>query len=62
MTDTELKQLEVLRQDLDSAHHETRETRLWLQQSTEEARLYRSLFWAMLAIVSITVIVTLLRP
>lgn len=65
MTLEEQKQIDQLRQQLDKAKQNVDEIRTHLSRSigrlTEELRLYRGLFWCLLAFATVVMILSLLR-
>ena len=65
MTQNEQKEFEQLREELASSKAAADQIRAYLssvvRRSTDELRLYRCLFWCLLAIATVAAIVDLLR-
>lgn len=65
MTQNEQKEFDLLREELASSKAAADQIRAYLssvvRRSTEELRLYRGLFWLLLAIATVATILDLLR-
>ena len=66
MTLEEQKQVDELRSEVSSANRIAEEIRAYfssaLDRSNDEARLYRGLFWSLLALTTVAAILRLIQP